>query len=203
MKFPIIQISEDINVFKQLATIEQHHSKIIGSLINPKEKHGYGNKFLKLFFEIVVKDKDFHYDKNDLWIVSIEKNRFDIRIRNQINSKIIIIENKSNDAVDQPGQLYRYWYNGIYKLQYKYTSLNSYGKILYLSPGNWKKPDPQTLLRPEKYPDNLLDCIPENIVKVVYFPVEIVSWLNVCLNEVDKYSDMFYYLKQYIDNWRA
>jgi hypothetical protein len=203
IKFPQITINEDINVFKQLATNELQHSKIIGSILNPKEKHGHGDKFLQLFFEIVLNDSDFIYDQNDKWIITVEKSRYDVRIRNQINSKIIIIENKSNEADDGDNQLYRYWYNGIYQLQNKFDSLKPYAKILYLSPGDWKKPDEQTSLRPENYPKNLRDSIPEDIVKIVYYPNEIVSWLLSCMNVIDKSSDMYYYLKQYVDCWRT
>jgi hypothetical protein len=186
--------------------IEPQHSKIIGKLLDPKERHGYGDLFLAKFFEIVLDDPSFSPENNDRWRITIEKEgRYDIRIRNQNGSKIVIIENKSNGAEDQKNQLYRYWYEGIYSPQYKFgTDIKTYCKILYLSPNYDKKPDEQTVLRHNN--DNTLpDRVDSNIIKVVYFKDEIVKWLDACMvhaQAVDKNLDMYYYLKQYNDYWR-
>jgi hypothetical protein len=202
--FPRIHFTQELNIIKLLDPQEKEQSKIIGNLINPMENHGYGNIFLHLFFKFVLQDSSFIITNNDKWIVTVEKEgRYDIRIRNQINSKIIILENKSEYADDQTNQLYRYWYNGIYRPQSVLSnSMPTYKKILYLSPGILKKPDNQTKLRPMNYDATLPDSVPEDIIKIIYFDNEIVKWLSACMVEIDKYSAMYYCLKQYQDFWR-
>jgi hypothetical protein len=108
--FPKIKIITNINIFKQCSPIvEKQHSNILGTLLNPNGSHGYGTTFLALFFETVLEDTAFFTD-SDKWNITIEKGgHYDVRIRNQNNRKIIIIENKSNWAQDQQNQLYRYW----------------------------------------------------------------------------------------------
>jgi hypothetical protein len=202
--FPKINIQKNINIFQLLDPKETQQSRIIGTLINPMERHGYGKIFLQLFFKYVLNDSNFIYSDEDKWIITIEKEgRFDIRIRNQINSKIIIVENKSDEAGDKENQLYRYWHNGIYKPQSILpNTITSFKKILYLSPGDWKRPDKQTVKRPENYDLSSPETIPDDIVKTVYFDNEIVEWLSACMMIVDKYSEMYYCLKQYQDFWR-
>jgi hypothetical protein len=151
----------------------------------------------------VLKDHEFKYDEREKWIITIEKKRFDVRIRNRNNSKIIIVENKSDDAADGPNQLYRYWYDGIFKPQSILPqSIQKYGKIIYLSPGNWKKPDTQTLTRPDNFEDTLPEIIPEGIMKIVFYSDEIAIWLSACMDCIDKYTEMYYCLKQYKDYWK-
>jgi hypothetical protein len=204
INFPKIKLKQDLNILKLLVPKERQQSKIIGNLINPNEKHGCGNIFLQLFFEYVLNDPDFIYVDDDNWIITVEKTgRYDIRIRNQVNSKIIIIENKSEEAGDQPNQLYRYWYSGIYKPQSVLSkSILTYKKILYLSPEIGKRPDSQTVLRPKNYEITLPESVPKDIIKIIYFNNEIVEWLSACMATVDKYSEMYYCLKQYQDYWR-
>lgn len=204
INFPTIKVKKDLNVFQLLAPKETQQSKIIGTLINPIEKHGYGLIFLQLFFDYVLNDSNFINSNEDKWIITIEREgRFDIRIRNQINSKIIVIENKSDEASDKENQLYRYWYNGIYKPQSILSNaISIYKKILYLSPADWKKPDEQTVKRPEYYDISLPEFVPNDIIKIVYFGDEIITWLSACMAKVDKYTEMYYCLKQYKDFWR-
>jgi len=205
--FPKIVINQCINIINILSPDEPKHSKIIGNLINPTEKHGFGCLFLELFFKYILDDPDFITSKDDNWIITIEKEgRYDIRIRNQINTKIIILENKSNDAEDQPNQLYRYWFNGIFQPQAIISNvIPVYKKILYLSPNYSKKPDKQSLSRPKELENTLLELpeqVPENLIKIIYFHKEIDRWLSLCMENVDKYSEIYYYLKQYKDFWR-
>ena len=204
LSFPEIKINPYFNIFQILSLKEIHHSKIIGKFIDPLSKHGYSNIFLKLFFKIVLNDHIFEYSEIEKWIITIEKlGRFDIRIRNRNNSKIIIIENKSNEADDKPNQLYRYWYNGIYKPQSILSkSITTYGKILYLSPGYWKKPDLQTITRPTNFEKDLPNIIPNDIIKLVVFSNEIVKWLSACLSIVEKNTELQYCIMQYLEYWR-
>jgi len=202
--FPKIKLNQCINIINILSPDEPKHSKIIGNLINPIEKHGYGYLFLELFFKYVLNDPDFHVSKDDKWIVTIEKEgRFDIRIRNQNNTKIIIVENKSNNAEDRPNQLYRYWFYGIYQPQSIISNINPvYKKLLYLSPSFSKKYDKQSITRPKELENTLPEHVQENLIKIIYFHKEIDSWLSICMENVDKYSEIYYCLKQYKDFWR-
>jgi hypothetical protein len=203
IKFPWIIIKDGLNILKQLNPSETQHSQILGSILNPNSKHGYGDIFLKEFFGIVVDDDNFSYNSEEKWFVTVEKDRFDIAVRNKNNTKIIIIENKSNWAEDQPNQLYRYWFNGIYRQQYRFAKygLPHLAKIIYLSPSFEKIYDNQSITRPEKTDKNFMPVVPENIIKVVYFQEEIVLWLDKCMELVENTPCMYFYIKQYRDFW--
>jgi hypothetical protein len=201
LDLPEVPIYEGLNIVKLLAPNETKHSRLLGELLNPKGQHGFGKLFLALFFEHVLSDTDFTDEDSDAWIVTVEKERFDIRIRNQNNSKIIILENKSNEAGDQPNQLYRYWYRGIYCMQ-NHFPIDTYSKILYLSPGDSKSPDEQTLSRPEDLPSGLPKSVPLDKIKTVYYDREIYNWLEACGKKVEKDSEIYYCIKQYKDFWR-
>jgi hypothetical protein len=207
IRFPKIKPAIGLNVFQQLFPQETQHSMLLGELLNPNGKHGCGDMFLQLFLEIVLDDPTIYLGDKDIWNVTVEKERYDIRIRNQNNSKIIILENKSNDAGDQPNQLYRYWYGGIYRAQYRLKNVGkqTFAKILYLSPSVVKLPEEQSKSRPAGLPIAPL-VVPSEIIKTVFFPYEIVDWLEACMKKVEKkmeQSDMYYYLKQYRDFWRS
>ena len=168
---------------------------ILCELLNPRGMHNKGSKFLKLFFDYVIEDIPF--DDKETWIVTAEKERFDVRIRNSDNSTIIIIENKSNLAGDGRNQLYKYWFSGIKEKQ---ESLNEkWGKILYLTPDSNKLPDDQTMLSPKKDEDTSLS---NDMIKIVSFHQNIDKWLEECIKDVEDKSDICYYLKQYRDFWR-
>jgi hypothetical protein len=198
--FPKINKPIGINIFYQFYPSETQHSMILCELLSPNGKHNMGNKFLGLFFKLIINDIPF--DSKETWIVTAEVERYDIKIRNLDHTIIIILENKSNSAGDQPNQLYRYWYNGIYRIQNKIkTDKPKYGKILYVSPNYNKQPDEQTQLPPKEPLDKKL-FIPNNTIRTIYFHDDINKWLEACLNEVECKSDIFYYLKQYKDFWR-
>ena len=200
--FPKINKPNGINIFSQLNPIETQHSRILAELLSPNGKHNMGDKFLELFFNNVIKDIPFN--NNETWIVTAEKERYDIWIRNLDYSTIIILENKSNKAGDQPNQLYRYWYHGIHKIQNNIKSNKSkYGRILYISPDYNKKPDEQTVLPPEELSKEKI-LIPDNAIRTIYFHDEIDEWLEKCLNEdeVKKAPEIYFYIKQYKDFWR-
>jgi len=197
---PVITKHEELNIFKQIGCSETSHSKILADLLNPQGEHGQKTVFLAHFFTVFKIDADI----NDTWIVSAEKERYDIRIMNQSKTKIIIIENKSNWAEDQQNQLYRYWYNGIHvpQLILKNMGYVKLSKIIYLSPNDYKSPSEQTLSRPVEWDDSLPDKVPMPI-DVFFFSVEIVKWLDLCMDSVSAHSSIYYYLKQYRDFWRS
>jgi hypothetical protein len=193
-----------LNFLKQLEPSEPQHSLIIGDLLGQNGKHGYGDLFLKEFFNLIVNDDKISYESDEKWDVSVEKERYDIRIRNRNNTKIVIIENKSNWADDQPNQLYRYWLNGIYSAQFnlmKYQ-IPYAAKIIYLSPSFEKRYTEQSITRPYDVDINFPLKVPEEIIKIVFFKEEIVSWLKKCQSLVENTSEMYFYIKQYLDFWR-
>lgn len=83
---------------------ETKHSRILAFLLDPKETHGQGGAFLKLFLDKLEFDITNFNEKE--WKVFVERNNIDILL--QSNSISIVIENKSNGAVNQNNQLYRY-----------------------------------------------------------------------------------------------
>jgi hypothetical protein len=208
LRFPKIIAKDGLNIIRQLNPSEPQHSLILGSILNPYSQHGYGDIFLREFFNIIINDKDFIYDTNDKWFVAVEKERFDISIRNSNNTKIIIIENKSNWAEDQPNQLYRYWLNGIYKPQYRLDKLKipHCAKIIYLSPSYEKKYSRQSITRPPETDEKYPPLVPEDIIKTVYYREEMLTWLNKCMEKckelVENTSSMYFYIKQYEEYWR-
>lgn len=91
---------------------ENKVSEILCFLLNPNEKHGQGDTFLKLFIEKF--NLNFSYkDKSDINAV-VEKRthnnrRIDIFISNSSNGNVIAIENKIyNNTKDQYNQLNDY-----------------------------------------------------------------------------------------------
>lgn len=196
--FPKIEHPSELNFFRKIHITEPQHSSILGDLLNPQGSHQQGDIFLKFFFDVL----EIKYSKEDLWTVTIESERFDICIATRKMDKIIIIENKSNWADDQPNQLYRYWYNGIYLPQKKFANESEcYKRILYLSPSDFKTPSEQTLTRPSDFDKNLPEKVPVKI-DVIFFNNEIVKWLSKCMDAVKDVPEIYYFIKQYLDYWR-
>lgn len=196
--FPKIEYPSELNFFRKIHITEPQHSSILGDLLNPQGTHRQGDIFLKLFFDVL----GIKYSKEDLWTVTVESERFDIRIATRQRDKIIIIENKSNGAEDQPNQLYRYWFYGIYLPQKKFANENEcYKKILYLSPSDFKTPSEQSLTRPCNFDKNLPEKVPIKI-DLIFFYNEIEDWLSKCLDSVKRNPELYYFIKQYYDFWR-
>ena len=85
--FPKIEHSSELNFFQKIHITEPQHSSILGDLLNPQGSHQQGDTFLKFFFDVL----GIKYSKEDLWTVTIESERFDIRIATRKRDKIIII----------------------------------------------------------------------------------------------------------------
>lgn len=160
---------------------ETKHSQLLGYLLKPTEKHGQGNTFLVSFLNMLDVPNP---DQGD-WRVMIEHGRIDILlIRNTPIKSIIIIENKSNDAVDQPNQLYRYWFKVIHPVvgnqSYANKDIQKNFKVIYLPSSEHKSPGKQSLQRPEYIErdkagghDRLpLDC------QILDYNSHLATWLN-------------------------
>jgi hypothetical protein len=92
---------------------ETFHSDILNSILDPSAKHQGGNIYLELFLKFIrslnAKINLPDYSKAE---VVKEEDRIDILIKGQVDAKglkhAIIIENKINNACDQPEQLPTY-----------------------------------------------------------------------------------------------
>jgi hypothetical protein len=199
---PILNIIPQLNIFNQINISEPNHSTILANLLDPQGTHGYNSLFLEVFFKIFV--PEMKIDDKEYWFVTAEKEHYDIRIRNKDNSKIIIIENKSNNAQDQPNQIYRYWFSGIYLPQYNRNlhELECFARIIYLSPSDYKEPEEQSLTRPDYIKEDFRKKIPEGLLDIAFFNIQIIKWLDLCIEKVKKNTNVYYYLTQYRDFWR-
>ena len=120
------QLARRFNVFRYLRTDEMGFSKMIADLLDPAGNHGQGAAFLKLLTEKLDFAKGVRLDGAKVrteW--QIDVGRLDVAV--EIDStRCLAIENKSNDAVDQEGQVEGYL--GWLKRQYRHSLL------IYLSP---------------------------------------------------------------------
>ena len=105
------------NVFSALQLCSDEvrlHSRLLAVLLNPKAKHGLGDKFLKSFLFAIGLPQDYISDcKEPIVERSVGEvtdttgGRIDIILENSKQKHAIIIENKIY-AKDQPNQLLRY-----------------------------------------------------------------------------------------------
>lgn len=102
------------NIFNLISEKYYHenlHSDVIAAFLNPNGEHDERNKFLLIFLELLQKIKpDLSINLHDFTDATItrEENRIDILIRDKISKKVIIIENKINNAGDTYRQLPKY-----------------------------------------------------------------------------------------------
>ena len=92
LSLPKIKNKNALNIFNKLKPSETQHSIILGGLLNPRGEHGQGDTFLQIFLLLF----SIPLENNDSWFVTVEKERFDIKISNKQKTKIIIIENKQD-----------------------------------------------------------------------------------------------------------
>lgn len=90
--------------------LENFHSDIIASLLDPLGLHKQGNTFLHCLIDFLNTYHNAGLDKQYFTkaIVTRERGRIDIWIRDELSRHSIIIENKINNAIDMDDQLDRY-----------------------------------------------------------------------------------------------
>lgn len=166
--------------------LENFHSDILASLLNPEGLHQQGYTFLHLFIAYLnryyntnISDADF---KNS--IVTREKGRLDIWIRDEASRQSIIIENKINNAVDMEEQIDRYF---AYCEQSQGYTVKA---IVYLSLDGTKHAPPTI--------ENLKHLV-NNIGAFTKSENDLVNgWLQPCLasaNHMDSSSVIHQYIK--------
>lgn len=185
------------NVLDFFRIDETLHSRLLGFFLDKNASHGQGDVFLKLFIE---KLGYTDYDKGK-WNVTVEKQRIDILIERNHPHSVIIIENKSNDAIDQDNQIYRYWHKAIYCKNKEECANNDKYKIIYLVANDAKLPSENTLIRPIDWSANLAEVVPLKVERW-NFNNQINCWLQDCLNLIDNENyRLKEYIRQYIEFW--
>ena len=174
---------------------ERMHSKLIKFLLESHASHGQGKKFLIEFLKLLnVELPDEGY-----WYISAEQGNIDILLYRVDPKSIIIIENKSNWAGDQPNQLYRYWYDAIYRKTGEiskdyYKKNENMFQIIYLAPNLEKQYTPQSISKPKEIGNNFPQEIPIQ-PKTLCFNDFIQEWLENCKIELNERLRV--YLEQY------
>lgn len=196
----------DFNILSLFKIGETQHSFLLAHFLNPNADHGQGHLFLNEFLDLLKIER---LSDNENWIVTTEKGRIDILLKRAYPHSVIVIENKSNYAEDQNHQLYRYWYQEIYRTilernlpkDYILNPPERYYQLLYLSPDYWKMPSGNTLTKPSGWEDNLPIEIPFK-AKHILFSDFICQWLQISLEKltIDNHR-IREYVKQYIEYW--
>lgn len=196
----------NFNVFDLLETCgidigETNHSRILKFLLEPNEMHGQGSLFLKLFLKRLGISISESFDKEH-WTVHREDGNIDLLLTRTKPLAVVIIENKSNWAVDQPNQLYRYWYYAIYSRTQEtcrlfYEQKKAYFRMVYLAPNEGKVPSAQTKERPAYLPKELPQTLPMD-VDVRTFNDFICKWFEDCIKALPQTNHaMREFLRQY------
>lgn len=109
--------------------LENFHSDIIAALLDPNGLHGDGRIFFDLLIDYLNEQHTAGLDKYDFRnpVITREKGRIDIWVRDKMSKKAIIIENKINNAPDTDNQLETYLNRSEEKYGYKVCC------IVYLS----------------------------------------------------------------------
>lgn len=161
---------------------EPIHSRILHFFLSDNPMHGQGKLFLSAFLEYIGFEKD---EGNEEWIITAEEGRVDVLLRRQNPLGAVIIENKSNWAVDQPNQLYRY--ENIHKCEEdckeSYYKEHPEYKIVYLVPDEVKHISANSILRPVDYPEYMPEELPMEL-KVMTFHEDIPEWLGECMGKL-------------------
>lgn len=192
----------DLNYFRVLGISETTHSYLLSLLLNPIGEHGQGSLFLNSFLKLLgIKEPE-----EGLWIVTAEVGRVDVLLKREHPKSVVVIENKSNWAIDQPNQLYRYWKNEIdsevkaENLNYD-TDLSDTFQLVYLTPNKFKRYSADSIACPPENPGEY-PIIPIKITEWCYNK-EIIEWLNISLNKIDPENHRLReFILQYQEIWK-
>lgn len=183
---------------------ETLHSRLLHFLLSDDELHGQSNKFMIKFLERAGIDNP----AAGKWHITAEEGRVDVMLRRENPRSVVVVENKSNWAGDQPNQLYRYWYQNIHHcpedFNSGYYSNNNQYRIIYLAPNRNKAYSDQTCSRPGREffgSDEDFDMAPEFLPltpDVWAFNDELQRWLDECMELLDTTNHpVREYIRQY------
>jgi hypothetical protein len=155
------------------------HSQLIYSLLNPKEKHNQNDLFLKIFIKEVLKIEDFgdilSVKREDL---TYSNRRIDFTIESSNYS--IGIEMKTNHYTeDQPSQISHYEEELLMRVG---NDTSKKVKIYYLTLDG--KDASEKSANGSEYTK-------------ISFQVEMIAWINKCINEVSNITNLSILLSQY------
>lgn len=169
--------------------LENFHSDIIASLLDPNGLHNQGYSYLHLFLDFLNINYQTKLSNEEFrnTIVSRETGRLDIWIRDEISHKSIIIENKINNAPDMEKQIDRYFEYAEFKNKYPVQA------VVYLTIDGTKKA-PKTIEDIGHLVKNI-GAFTNSESKVDL----VTGWLNPCLmadsNTLDSKSVIHQYIK--------
>ena len=175
-----LRTSVGFNLFEVQGLKEVQHSRIVGNLLDPNGSHKQGCLFLFEFLKkLAIKDIDA-----GKWEVTIETSRLDIHVFRRNPYSSIIIENKSNEAVDQLNQLYRYYYNHIHvpARSMRLCENADRFRVVYLLPRKSKAISSHSIDRPSEYNVDAPETVPAHLLNIMSFDEEISFWIDSCLN---------------------
>jgi hypothetical protein len=189
------------NPLRVIKIREVDHSRILGGLLNPRGSHGQGRLFLDSFLGLLGIEP-----RGGRWTIKIESNSVDILLYRNEPASVVIIENKANKAVDQEGQLYRYWFREIYSrhrdLRYDDAETAKNFKVVYLPPGGYARPTERSLMRPTDpaYASCPHESLPLEILDCRSFQTDVTKWLRE-IAERDLSARIKTFLNLYAEIW--
>lgn len=187
------------NPLKMLGIGETTHSRILGDLLNEDGSHGQGKLFLNRF----LKKVGVSHSEYDTWGVLVERGNIDICLRRTTPPGVVVIENKSNWAVDQDSQLYRYWYRSIYTHPARKDSDRDNFKVVYMTPDEKKKPQSNSLTKPNdgKVPADAPERMDMDHVPFT-FNGDLQTWLSGCISQIPSTNTrLINFLQLYRELW--
>ncbi len=143
-------------MYQYISSKELLHSEIIAELLQPKGEHGCGDIFLREFMRAI--DVDHRQDFSEIKIISESPTTTARRIDLLIvwGDNAVIVENKHNNAVDQPKQLKDY-------LEDTENKGKKVLKVVYIPIFAWRKTH---------------ECLSADIVYL--YPQKLSDWLWAC-----------------------
>ena len=184
---------------------ETVHSRLIHFLLYPDPRHSQGRKYLVPFLEMLGVSKPMEGN----WTITAEKGRVDVRLVRDNPKSVILIENKSNWAVDQHNQIYRYWYQNIHTKREDCSAdyyVDKDFRIIYLAPNKWKDVSEDSLSKPSREwfgQCGEYDCLPDMvpISPITWtFDNEFAEWLRLCIDITPEgNTPLRNYLTQYMN----
>ncbi|MGI4741289.1 MAG: PD-(D/E)XK nuclease family protein [Janthinobacterium lividum] len=204
--------SGGLNVFRFFSPGETTHSRLLAYFLDPQGQHGQGTLFLAEFLRLLgISEPDSGAAH---WTVTAETGRVDVLIRRAHPHTVVVVENKSNYAIDQPNQLYRYWHQEIHLKQLARhrpaaeidRPPESHYRLVYLAPAAWKKPEAQSLRRPEAWKEwgaHLPAVVPMTVEQHLFRDF-VVCWLEKAIAQLPPSNHRLReFTRQYIQFWQA